>query len=239
MKYSISIVSHGQGSLIQSLLSDIRSFTPAPSQIIITLNIPENIDYINDYADLPILLIENALPKGFGDNHNSAFKYTSEDLFIVLNPDIIAPNLDLKSMIGISAMDNVAVVAPIVVDIKGKNEDNARKYPTIFRLIKRTLSKIRVPDYDTSVADLLAVDWVAGMFMLFNRECFKQIRGFDTSYFMYMEDADICRRLHAAGYTVCIDCTTTVIHDARRASHHSFRHLCWHIRSAFRFISGF
>jgi hypothetical protein len=51
------------------------------------------------------------------------------------------------------------------------------------------------------------VDWISGACMLVRRQAFEQVGGFDESYWMYWEDADICRRLKAQGWdtVLCTD----------------------------------
>jgi GT2 family glycosyltransferase len=76
------------------------------------------------------------------------------------------------------------------------------------------------------------------MFVMFRREAFDAVRGFDERYFMYFEDADICRRLWSRGLKVLYVPAATVVHDARRRSHRDPQHLRWHLRSALRFLVG-
>ena len=77
--------------------------------------------------------------------------------------------------------------------------------------------------------DILYPDWVGGMFMLFSREMFSAIRGFDERYFLYYEDVDLCARLTLRGYKVCLTPKSKVIHQAQRTSHRNLRYLRWHL----------
>ena len=82
----------------------------------------------------------------------------------------------------------------------------------------------------------LSPDWVAGMFMLFRAPVFGELHGFDERYFLYYEDVDLCRRLRSRSYEVRLLPTISVVHDARRESHRSLRHMRWHLASILRFI---
>jgi N-acetylglucosaminyl-diphospho-decaprenol L-rhamnosyltransferase len=51
-------------------------------------------------------------------------------------------------------------------------------------------------------ASAAPVDWVPGAFALVRRDLFDQLGGFDERFFLYYEEVDLCRRIHAAGYRV-------------------------------------
>ena len=76
------------------------------------------------------------------------------------------------------------------------------------------------------------------MFMLFRSEAFAAVGGFDERYFLYYEDADICRRLQGAGRPVVYVPAAEVVHDARRASRRDPRLALHHAASAWRFMRG-
>ena len=80
-------------------------------------------------------------------------------------------------------------------------------------------------------------DWVAGMFMLFRKDFFKNINGFDQGYFLYYEDIDLCIRARKQKFEVVFVNSTFVYHDARRSSHKNLRFLIIHITSVVRFFS--
>ena len=238
-RLSISIVSHAQGYLIDNLLEDLCNLVPPAHEILLTINIDEDISFLNKYKKLPLFILKNSSPKGFGANHNFAFNKSSGDFFLVLNPDVRAPDLDLSNILKLSSDDKVGVCAPLIYNLKGRIEDNARKFPTVLGLINRVISRKskRSLDYVPKNCGHSMVDWVGGMFMVFSRQAFSKVSGFDERYYMYMEDVDICRRLKFENYYVILDYTTSIVHIGQRASSHKFRHFIWHFRSAIRFFT--
>src|SRR5262249_54848043 len=66
--------------------------------------------------------------------------------------------------------------------------------------------------HDRRPDEVSSVDWVSGSCMVFRREAFDAIGGFDTDYFMYFEEVDICLRLHRAGWKVVLDPSVAIFH---------------------------
>jgi hypothetical protein len=239
---SISVVSHGQGNLIEFLLVDLFNVLKDQQisyEIIITFNIAEDKSFLQKFETLMNLrTIQNQQAKGFGANHNAAFELSNGCYFAVVNPDIRVQSLNINELISPFVNDDIAVVAPLVLSGEGNVEDSARYFPTFIRFAKRTLLKQRLPDYRIENIPF-AVDWVAGMFMVFNAVAYKKVRGFDERrFFMYLEDADICYRLHKNGSMIFLNPNVQVIHLAQRASRRSLKHMQWHIISAFRYLTG-
>ena len=238
LSLTVSIVSHRNGGLIGNLLGDLREQPADYSQIIITLNVPEEESFFEKFADLPITVVRNTAPMGFGENHNQAFRMASGHLFAVVNPDIRISKSPFARLAMAAKAPGVGASAPVVLSPGGAIEDNVRQFPTVGRLAVRVLLKRRLPHYRYTPDANMPVDWAAGMFIVFNREAFKSIGGFDTHFFMYFEDADICRRLWDSGYSVLLVPGAEVVHDAQRNSHSDAQHFRWHLRSAMRFLFG-
>lgn len=235
---TISIVSHGHGSMVINLLDDIQS-SYKNAQVILTLNIPESEDFKLPNYSFPIHIIQNPHPKGFGANHNAAFMKANTPLFLVLNPDVrIGSSIDFSDLEILLNKLNADVLGVKVVDSTGNIQDNARFFPTIPGLINRTFfcNKDSLSlDYNVKL-DAQAVDWVAGMFMLFSSECYKRLGGFNEKYFLYFEDVEICQRVKAGGRHVIWLVSQWIEHDAQRDSKGRLRYTLFHIKSALRYF---
>jgi len=232
---SISIVSHGQASLLAQLLADIDCFTASEVEVILTLNLREELPFTADQFRYPIRIIENVEPKGFGANHNAGFRASRFAQFCVLNPDIrllVDPFPDLAQRLKDTT---IGIVAPLVRTSQGQIEASARSFPTPLLILRKALFGPDPPFYGPGGPDLTP-DWVGGMFMLFTRETFESVGGFDERYHLYYEDVDICARVRMAGKEVVLCPTVEVIHDAQRHSHTSLRYFAWHLVSMLRFF---
>ena len=235
---SLSIVSHDQGSLITRLLDDIGHSNwhgDTPFEVIVTLNIPEDEHWLQGPFTFPVTVIRNERSKGFGANHNAAFRSARGALFAVVNPDIRLAGFRIHDLIIALNREKAGVCGPLVKAPDGADEDSARRFPTIARLIRRKLRARHAPDY-RPLGTPVEVDWLAGMFLLFPSSIYREIGGFDERYFMYLEDVEICRHLGRRGRAALWVTSTAVIHDASRASRRNIRHLRWHFGSLAHYL---
>lgn len=76
-----------------------------------------------------------------------------------------------------------------------------------------------------SVDEETEIDACAGAFMFISPACLNVVKGFDTDYFMYGEDLDMCKRAKDAGFKIWYYPKTTTIHykgqSSRKASSRS------------------
>jgi hypothetical protein len=230
---TVSVVSHAHGTLVHDLLADLAVLHHGGLDVVLTLNVSEELPRIP--PGLAVEIVRNPSPKGFGANHNAAFRHGRGALFCVLNPDIRFP-ADPFDILAAELVDaRVGVAAPLVVDATGEPEDSARRFPTLRSLSAKVLGLAPRLDYEIG-DEPFSPDWVAGMFMLFRREAFAAVGGFDERYFLYYEDVDLCRRIRHAGYDVRLVPAARVTHLARRESHRNLRHLRWHLTSMARYL---
>lgn len=233
-KVCLSVVSHRQASLVNDFLGDVARVSPG-LDLILTCNVPEQEAIYGDELR-SLHRIDNASPKGFGANHNAAFQRCSEPFYCVANPDVRLINDPFPELIACMDDPEVGLVAPRVLDPAGNCEDSARYFPTPARLGAKLLH-LGEGGYPVVGDAPVAVDWVAGMFMFFRAEAFRDIGGFDDGFFLYYEDVDICARLWKAGWKVKLHPGVSVIHAAQRTSRKNPRYMAWHVSSMARYFA--
>jgi GT2 family glycosyltransferase len=202
---------------------------PEVERVVVTQNIAEGLE-------LPplekISLIKNPKPNGYGANQNAAFSISENTFFCVLNPDIHIKTNPFPELLASFSNPKVALVAPKIITPEGQVEDSVRKFPTF-----RSLACKAFGGSNGTYSELnSSPDWVAGMFMLFRSDLFREIGGFDEKFFLYYEDVDICWRLRQKGYEIKFVPSVEVIHDARRESRKNWRFARWHLASMARYL---
>lgn len=239
----ISVVSHGQSALVQALLNDLAATEGGGDfELLLTLNLPETLPFLPADFPFPVRIVDNIRPKGFGANHNAAFRHgegaAGFTYFCVLNPDIRLPGPVLESLRHtLEADSGAALAAPLVRNASGALEDSARALPTPAGILAKAW-RHALGRPAGKIGPTENPDWVAGMFMLFRAVDFAAAQGFDERFHLYYEDVDICCRLRLAGRGIRLDRKATVIHEARRSSHRDLRYLRWHLASMARFFTS-
>lgn len=225
-KVCFSIVSHDQSILVDRLLKDIDkniSINNYNLKVVIT-------DNVNDFRWTPTLnnhelkKINNLRQKGFGANHNAVFENFEADFFFVINPDVRIEKSILFDRV-INQMSDLIIYSPKVINENGILEDYKRRELTIMNLILRRLG----------LSEAGKSFWFAGIFHGYTYETFRRLDGFDTKYFMYVEDADICYRVYQLGGKIEEFKNFTVVHNAQRQSLKKIKNLRWHLKSLLRF----
>lgn len=127
----------------------------------------------------------------------------------------------------------VVLAVPQITDATGQPEALCKRDPTVLALLSRRfwpewLKPPALRRYDARyvMADqdhtrVLDVPYLSGCCMLMRRSALQQIGGFDESFFLYLEDADLTRSLRLLGRCVHLP-VASVCHRWGRGSHHSW-----------------
>lgn len=238
------------------MLDDLARTGALLDRVVVTRNLPERWQPACAHPRAALEVLDSPSPRGFGANHNAAFARCASEWFVVANPDLRLPADPLPALLAAGA-PGVGLVAPLVQEPDGSVADSARALPTPAALLRRYLpaglasaasraapATAPHPGTGESLQPASgeasgpppgeAPQWYAGMFLAIRREAFESIGGFDERYHLYCEDVDLCARLRLAGWQLRQAQDAVVVHDARRASRRSLRHLGWHLASMAR-----
>lgn len=201
VKMSGCIVTYNNASIIDACVSSILKWT-------------ENLDftlYISDNGSTDdtverirkkyptVVIIENKKNLGFGGGHNQVLRRIDSKYHFVINPDIFVTQDVFFSLTEyMEQHKDVAMITPKIMNDNGTEQCLPKKNPTIRYTM---ISKFKPFKYyrkeytreEENLSQPTEIDFCTGCFFAIRTLVFKQLRGFDDRYFMYMEDADLAR----------------------------------------------
>jgi len=160
---------------------------------------------------------------GFGKGHNSILKKINSEFHLVCNTDIIFNPHKLGKIIKfVKDKKTIGVIGPKIIDKKFKNFGNQKLLPSPLEIFLRKFFKNYYIYKNSSfnknffkIKKPIEVLNISGCFMLFRTKIFKKINGFDSRYFLYFEDVDICRKILKIKKKVFYFPDFKIIHTAR------------------------
>ena len=140
------------------------------------------------------------------------------DFFLILNNDTLVPRDTLRKLVDVLLSDpRAAIAAPKII-----YHDHPER---IFSLGDHIYPWLPLPGrvgrkaYDRpAYSKTQEYDYLFGCALLMRTESLKQVGLFDTSFFMYYEDADICRRMRDSGWKNIRVGSAVISHKASMSS---------------------
>ncbi|HUS82166.1 MAG TPA: glycosyltransferase family 2 protein [Dehalococcoidia bacterium] len=232
MDLSIIIVSYNSRDHLCRCLQSLAAHPPAVEHEVIVVD--------NDSRDGSAPMVVSEFPQvlllrlprnvGFAAGANRGAREATGEAVVLLNPDSeIAADPFAPMLAYLREHDDAGIVAPRLLNPDESLQLSCRRFPTFsvalfnrYSLLTRLFPRNRYSRqyllsdwHHDSVSD---VDWVSGACLMVRRSLFEEIGLLDESYFMYIEDVDLCQRVHRAGYKVVYLPQTSVIHHIGRSS---------------------
>jgi GT2 family glycosyltransferase len=224
------IVNYNAGPEIRSALQSIAAeMTGREWEALVIDNVSTDgsSDYVWEFSPQARVL-RNTVNVGFGRGINQGVAESSAPLVLIMNPDCRLESGTLTKMREeLEMRPRCAIVGPRVLDPDGSEQGSARGDPDMLTGLFGRTGPLRhlIPWAAVSRRNVVntgrhsaTVDWVSGACMLARRSAFDEVGGFDARYFLYWEDADLCRRLRARGYEIRYLPSATAVHHVGRSS---------------------
>ncbi len=178
---------------------------------------------------------------GFATGQNLGIRKTEAPFVVLLNPDAI---IEVNSVAaGLQYLEDHPAVAAVQGVVRrpdtGAVERSAgaaigpRHLVGRLLRLRRALASTpvravvaRIPSLADHVnrwpRDALEVEWLAATALVVRRSALEAVGGFDERYFLYGEDADLCRRLRAQGWRLVALPQTWATHQGAASSGSAF-----------------
>jgi len=191
----------------------------------------QDVEYIDTEANL-----------GFGKGHNYVIDRIDSKYHAIVNPDIVLLDDSFQKIMKFQDETGAGIVVPRLVDVTGTMIKAYRREVTIWDMFIRYFCPglfQKRKDYhtmdDMDYTQPFEVPFAQGSFLIVRTPLLKQLGGFDDRYFMYMEDADFCKRANEVSNILYYP-DTTVIHKWAQMSHRNKKYLRYHLQSMYKYF---
>lgn len=243
---SITIVAYNDEEDVRAAVCSIQEHTAV--DVVKKIYIVDNSNQVNtlhqlqgEYSDVEyIKMPENV---GFGKAHNHVLPQLNSKYHAIVNPDILLTEDSFDKLMEFMEKEDVGMAVPRLLDEEGHLQQVYRRELTVLDMgirmflsfgFKKRQRKHTMQDMDYTKP--FQVPFAQGSFLVIQTDLFRRLQGFDERYFMYMEDADLCKRVNQCSRLLyCPD--TSVIHKWARGSHKRAGLLKKHIVSMFRYFA--
>jgi GT2 family glycosyltransferase len=219
----IVIVSFESRELLRDCLTSILCHGPSlPTKVYVVDNgsTDQTVEMVqHEFPDVLLRISNQNL--GFSKATNLAIRCGSGRYVLALNPDTRFTQNVLDRLITLMEARSEIGICGCRLEQENGTFDHAakRSFPTPLGALahfagigRRSNAPARLAQYRAPSVERGPVDAVNGAFMLMRRSALAEVGLFDESYWMYMEDLDLCFRFVQAGWTVWYEPSVTVTH---------------------------
>jgi N-acetylglucosaminyl-diphospho-decaprenol L-rhamnosyltransferase len=245
-----AIVNYNAGPLLGSCVETLVAEGADPIVVVDNGSTDGSLAALDDSGRGEVTVIHSRSNVGYGAGVNRAVAAIgpNEAAILVCNPDVIVrPAALARLRAALDADPGLGIVGPRITNADGTLYPSARTFPTLGDAVGHAFLGVVAPgnrfsrrykllDWDHGAAR--DVDWVSGACFLIRRATWDALGGFDESYFMYMEDVDLCWRAGSAGWRVGYEPAAEVVHlQGVSTDQAAYRMIVAHHRSMFRYAS--
>ncbi len=224
-KISVIIVTWNASSWIANCLKSLKSDLSAFSHSIIIVDnasSDQTVSYIKTQFPEAIL-IENKINAGFAQACNTALLKSHSEYVLFLNPDTeVIPGMTKSLLAFMEKHPEAGAIGPTLLNPDGTLQLSGNTFPNLKNILSESFFLDRLfpnsrffGSHKMSHIDrskVLKVDWTMGSCLFVRREALDKAGNFDSNYFLFFEETDLCLRLRNAGYEIYLLPTARLIH---------------------------
>jgi GT2 family glycosyltransferase len=212
---SIIIINYRQKELVLACVDSIRKMIRSPYEIIIVNNSPE--EMIGAGEGINVIPNEN---RGFSQANNLAATQAKGEYLLFLNADTEIRNDFLNGAVTALKENNSGAMGMKMYSTDGTFQLSFWEENTFSneKINKRNEERFRSRDtefinqVEENHSEVTEVAWVSGAAMLMKKDVFEKVGGFDEDFFLFYEDADLCKRVKEAGYGIYFYPKSDILH---------------------------
>lgn len=202
---SIVLLSYNKRDLTAECLNTVfKHVSDKEAEVIVVDNASsdDSVEYIRKHFP-KVKLIENTRNAGFAGGCNLGAKSAKGDYILFLNNDAKLSNNPLPKMLEVfNSHDQTGIVGGLLVNHNGSLQRSYGSFYTVPNVAYLLFAGESGELKRFQGKEITETDWVSGGFMLVKRDVFEKVKGFNESYFMYIEDMDLCYRIKKAGFKI-------------------------------------
>ncbi|KKU03292.1 MAG: glycosyl transferase family 2 [Candidatus Amesbacteria bacterium GW2011_GWA2_47_70] len=170
-----------------------------------------------------VIIVDNdKINRGYAAGNNLGAKSAKGEYLLILNPDtVVSPGAIELLATFLDTHPQAGIVAPFLLDPAGRPYplQGTRELTPLTGLVALSfLNQIPNPisrhywlaDWDKRQPR--QVDVVPGTAFLIRKQIYDQLGGFDENFFLYFEEADLCRRVRHAGWEIYMYPPAKIMH---------------------------
>ncbi len=214
-KVSIIIVNWNNAEDLKRCIESLIKISYKKIEIVIVDNgsTDDSIDEIKKIQKRKkhFFLIQNKKNLGFAQGNNIGYAKTTGEFVLFLNNDTVVTKNFLEPLVAkIKESPNIAGVQPKILQYPKKNiiDSVGSYFITSGFLYHYGHNKKDKKEYNKE-SEIYSMK---GACMLFKKEVLEKIGVFDSDYFAYFEETDICHRAWVAGYKILFTSKSFIYH---------------------------
>lgn len=218
---SIILVNYNGAQVVIDCLHSIQKMLhEVPYEIIVVDNasVDQSVDLIAEKFPT-VNLIRQSENRGFGAGNNVGAKVATGKYLFLLNTDTLLTCDVLPHLVEVIESDPaIGIVAPKLLNSDGTLQISTARSISLWGEYQDLKQKINYqnPQHQTRIAQQFSmmqeVDIVIGAALLIRRSLFEELGGFDETFFMYLEESDLCRRAQMKGWKIIYTPAVELIH---------------------------